>query len=312
MRPPTDETCDSSLFRHAASGDRALARLARDQHGVVARSQLAAIGLTHDAVAYRLRIGRLHRLHRGVYAVGWRPATMESRFLAAVLACGPGAVLSHAAAGALWRIVSAPRGGPVDVTVTRQVRPRPGIRPHVTRDLGEEDLTAHWGIPVTTPTRTLLDLATVLEPRRLERAVGQAQVERLTSHERIEAAIVVHPRHRGATRLAAVVAGGPSRTRSELEDAFVRFLDRHGIPRPPLNHDLRIGGRPTEVDAYWPHAGVAVELDSARFHDPLEVRRRDTAKQARIESAGLRVVRITHAQLERAPAQTLRRLRAAL
>lgn len=318
----SDETANSSTFSHGqsrpsgqdagAGPDRVIARLAHGQHGLVTRVQLRVLGLDSGHVAYRLSCGRLHRVHRGVYAVGWRPTTMESRFLAAVLACGHGGLLSHAAAAALWRLRRYLHQAPVDVLLPRQIRPRAGIRPHRTDDLHESDVARHWGIPVTNPVRTLLDLATVLAAHELRRAVGQAQVERLARHEHIRAELERRPGHPGAARLAAVTEDGPLLTRSELEDAFVALLDRHGLPRPLLNHDLRLGGRRTEVDAFWPRHRAVVELDGARFHDPPARRRADAAKQARIEAAGLRVLRLTHEQVTRAPAQTLRRVDALL
>src|SRR4051794_5641768 len=146
----------NSSHEVTTGSDAALARLAAPQHGVVSHSQLLSVGLNADAIAYRVKIGRLHRLHRGVYAVGHRPPSPHARAMAAVLACGRGAVLSHRSAAALWRITP-PWQGAVDVTA-RGKHAHAGIKAHRSATLKPQDTTLHYGIPVTTPRRTLEDL----------------------------------------------------------------------------------------------------------------------------------------------------------
>ena len=151
-----------------------IARLAERQHGVVARRQLLAAGLTREAIAHRLRVGRLHCLYRGVYAAGHRLLSPEARWMAAVLAAGRRAVLSHRSAAALWGIRRW-RGGNVDVTMPSSRQQRPGITWHVT-NLPADEITSVAAIPVTTVPRTLLDLAAVLDHRGVERAINEAEV----------------------------------------------------------------------------------------------------------------------------------------
>jgi predicted transcriptional regulator of viral defense system len=160
--------------------DVLIARTAARQHGAVTVAQLLAAGLDRDAIAYRRRVGRLHLLHRGVYAVGHRPPSPLATAMAAVLACGPNAALSHRSAATLWRIL--PRwNSPVEVT-TPTKRSHPGICIHRSR---HADATTNYGIRVTTPARTLVDLADVLNERALTRAVNEAQVLRLTTPEEL-------------------------------------------------------------------------------------------------------------------------------
>jgi predicted transcriptional regulator of viral defense system len=173
--------------------DVLLAELAARQHGVVTIAQLLAAGLDRDAVAYRRKVGRLHLLHRGVYAVGHRPPSPLATAIAAVLACGPDAALSHGSAGALWRIV--PRWpSPTHVTAPSE-RDRPGI--HVHRS-PHADATTHYGIRVTTPARTLVDLADNLNPRQLTRALNEAQVLRLITAAELTTLLTRYPGRRTA------------------------------------------------------------------------------------------------------------------
>ena len=162
--------------------------MAARQHGVVTQSQLIAAGLDRNAIGYRLRVGRLHLLHRGVYAVGHRPPSPLATAMAAVLACGPDAALSHRSAAALWRIV--PRWpSPPEVTTPTKHR-RPGIQVHRSP---HADTTTHYGIRVTTPARTLVDLADVLTPHQLTRALNEAQVQRLVTANELTTLLTRYP-----------------------------------------------------------------------------------------------------------------------
>ena len=202
-----------------------------------AQAQLLAAGLDRDAIAYRRRVGRLHLLHRGVYAVGHRPPSPLATAIAAVLACGPDAALSHRSAAALWRIV-ARWPSPVDVTAPTKHR-LTGICVHRSP---HPETTIHYGIRVTTPLRTLVDLADVLTPKQLTRARNEAQVQRLITATELTALPTRYPGRR-----TAHLTPQQDATRSHLEDRFVRFLKRHHLPLPELNQ--QIAGH--EVDAVY-------------------------------------------------------------
>jgi len=181
--------------RQSRSDDAAIASLAAAQHGVVAREQLAALGLGRGVIDSRVSRGRLHPVHRGVYAVGHPRLSRHGHWLAAVLASGPGAVLSHRSAAALWGIRDTARAD-IEVIVARQRRRRRGIQPHHIV-LPSDEVTIERGIPVTTPARTLLDLAEQLAPQRLERAVHEAEYRRLTTPLPLDALLTRHQGRRG-------------------------------------------------------------------------------------------------------------------
>jgi len=238
--------------------DRAIAELARGQHGHVSRAQLLRLAVSSDAIDRRVRGGRLHVVHRGVYSVGYRHTTQEGVWIAAVLAAGVRAVLSHFSAAALWRLLTG--GGPIaDVTVARTRRPRPGIRFH-RASLPFDELTVCNGIPVTSVARTIFDLAAVVRPRQLVRAMNEADVQRLWGPLSLDDLLARYPGHRGnraVRRALATRRAGSSVTRSELEEAFVEFVDERGIARPELNVALDPGGETIEVDALWRAERVA-------------------------------------------------------
>jgi very-short-patch-repair endonuclease len=264
--------------------DVALAEVAARQHGVVTIAQLLAAGLDRDAVAYRRRIGRLHLLHRGVYAVGHRPPSPLATAMAAVLACGPDAALSHGSAAALWRIL--PRWpSPTHVTAPSDRR-HPGIHIHRSR---HTDPTAHYGIRVTTPARTLVDLADVLNPRQLSRAVNEAQVLRLTTPTELATLLTRYPGRR-----TAQLTPERGTTRSHLEDRFTRFLKRHDLPLPELNQ--HIAGN--EVDAVYRAHHLVIELDSRQFHTTPRAFEQDRERDADLLNAGFSTLRITHHRLK--------------
>lgn len=253
---------------------------------MLTRRQLIELGLDPHEVDYRRRVGRLVLLHRGVYAVGHRPPSPHARAIAAVLACGDGAVLSHRWAAALWEI--GPRqSGPVDVTAPRG-RPRGGVRLHRSRSLTRRDVTTHYGIRVTTLARTLLDLADTLPDRALARAVNDAQLKQRSVKHQLAALIARSP-GRNTSRLRRFVEDTGSPTRSVFEDAFVACVEHHGLPRPELNQ--RVAGH--EVDAYWPRHGLAVELDSRTHHGTDLAFEIDRDRDVDVLIAGVPVVRLT-------------------
>ncbi len=286
--------------------DRALAVLASRQHGVVSRRQLLDAGFTSKKIAYRVKIGRLHRVHEGVYAVGHTPSSLLSNAMAAVLACGESAVLSHRSAAALWNIDPSWRA-PVEVTTPGNHCHR-GVRVHRSRTLTPQDTTKRHGIPVTTPARTLLDLADVLDDVALARAVNEAQVLRLLRLDDLAAILERSPGRRATRRLRAFVANADAPTRSAFEDAFLRFIERHDLPRPELNQ--RIAGY--LVDAVWRGQRLIVELDGRRYHDHAQPFEHDREKDADLLAAGYVVVRITWRRLIGQPAREAERLRALL
>ena len=281
--------------RQSRSADAEIAALAARQHGVVARAQLMALGLGRGAIDRRVRRRRLHLIQRGVFAVGHTVPSREATWIAAVLAAGPGAVLSHRSAAALWRIRDTSRAD-IEVSAARQRRRRAGLEPHHIV-LARDEVTEQGGIPVTTPARTLLDLAEVLtSSQQLERAVHEAEYRRLTSPLSLDALLARHGGRRGTAALREILARGrlgETMTKSELEDRFLAFLDAHHLPRPRTNQ--RLG--PIEVDCVWPDARLVVELDGHAAHATRRAFEQDRARDRALQAQGWRVARITWRQL---------------
>lgn len=248
-------------------------------------------------VAYRVRIGRLHRLHRGAYAVGHLNLTDRSTFIAAVFAIGDDSALSHVPAAAIEGFMRWP-GGDVDVTVPRDVRRRAGIRTRCVAVLPTADVTWRRGIRVTTPARTLLDVSRTRPREEARRAVNQALVQRRVTVAMLYRQAAGPP----GARLRALLADA-SPTRSEFEDVALEFFIRHGT-RPETN--ARVGG--FEVDCLWRERRLVVELDSAEFHDNPIQRADDARKQTALEAAGYRVERLRWVEVTRHEAQTKRRI----
>jgi len=300
----------NSSGQRRAAPDATLAAVAGGQHSLVTATQLRQVGVDHDATDYRLRVGRLHLIHRGVYAVGHPELTPEGRFLAAVLALGDGAVLSHLPAAILWQILRKlwlPDDSDIDVTTPRRLKPRPGIRPHSAPTLKPADWTRFKGIPVTTPARTLLDVATLLPARTFRRAVHEAEVQRRVNHRQLRAQIAGRGT-RSAAVLRAVIDEGPAPTRSGLEDDALDLLREHGFLRPETN--ARVEG--FEVDLFYADHRLVIEVDSERYHGTAYARRNDARKQARLEAAGYRVIRLDEHDVNVARELTARRLRQAM
>ena len=280
--------------------------MAARQHGVVSRRQLRAAGVTPDAVKHRLADGRLTRLHRGVYRLGPTHTAFTSP-MAAVLACGRTAVLSHHAAGWLHGIRPEPRGS-LDVTVTSgHPESRPGIRVHRAREV---DRVVVSGIPVTTVPRTLLDLAVEVSERELRRAIEEAQIRRKLDHASLTDAVQQAGGHRGARalRAAAAATAEPQLTRSEAERRLLELIRKAELKRPRTN--ARIGAY--EVDFVWPAERLVVEVDGFAFHGGREAFERDRRKQADLTAAGFRVSRVTWRQLVREREAVAAKLGAAL
>lgn len=290
----------------------AVAELAREQNDVISTRQLASCGVDTDATAVRVARGQLHRIHRGVYAVGTGALTLRGRLAAAVLACGDDAVLGHRAAAAWWEMLPWP-GGPVDVIVPRGAgRRRDAIRPRWSRSLDPRDVWTRDNIRITSPARTVLDLAPGMAPEAYRRTVRQALAEGRVSVRQLTAVLARAPRHLGAAKLRKLVADGYVPTRSALEDLALDLITHAGIERPEINPRLRFDGRTIRPDMLWRDRHVAIELDSRRWHHDLLTREDDAEKQAILEAHGHHVMRITWHQIVNRPTQTIARIRAAV
>jgi very-short-patch-repair endonuclease len=258
------------------TGDRAIAQLASAQQGVVTTAQLAAAGMGPRAVAHRVANGRLARVHRGVYQVG-PIAGPYSREMAAILATG--GILARHSAAAIWGI-RPPRDGDVHVVSDRKARSRPGVRVHRTASL---NAAVHNGLPLTTPTRTLHDLAPLLSQGELDRAVEEAVIRGLATPTELTT--------RPALRRATIEE--PQLTRSEAERRLRRLIRAARLPRPITN--TRLAG--WEVDAFWPAHRLVVEVDGFAYHGNRAAFERDRRKDATLTAAGYRVIRVTWRQL---------------
>jgi very-short-patch-repair endonuclease len=290
--------------------DGVIAALAARQYGVVSRAQLLAAGLGRGAIDRRIAAARLHPLHRGVFAVGHRVLTKHGVWMAAVLAAGDGAALSHRSAAELWGIRHTQRSR-IDVTVPRHRRGRPAVEYHQTV-LPLDEVTEERGIPVTNPARTLLDLAAVLTPQQLAHALNEAEIRRLASPLPLDALVARHPGRRGTQALKRALDQqqeiGETITRSELEERFRAFVDEHALPHPRMNTPL---GAYTP-DAVWPAARLVVELDSYGIHTTRQAFETDRERDRTLQLMGYRVIRITWRQLHAEPHRLARQLGALL
>lgn len=296
----------------AGAREQALAALAAGQHGVVARRQLLAAGITSSAIDRWVARERLQPIHRGVYAVGHRRLRREGFWLAAVLAAGPGALLSHREAAALHGLRPAERPA-ADVTVVARRRV-PGIQIHRVERIDEDDATVVDGIPATSVARTLVDLAAVVPPQALRKALEEAERSHRLDVGAIEAALARlrgrtgagHGRMRAA--LAELARAGTTVTRSVLEDRFLALLAAHDLPRPSAN----AWTASMEVDACWPVARLVVELDGWADHRTRQAFQRDRTRSNDLQAEGWTVLRFTHADVVHRPAQTAARVARAI
>lgn len=277
--------------------DAGVASLATRQFGVVAYRQLIELGLTRNQIANRVACGRLHRIYRGVHAVGHRKLSRQGWWMAAVLSGGEGAVLSHRPAGAEWNLRA--WNGRAAITVPRWRRGPAAVEIH-SCSLPFDEITVKDGIAITTVPRTILDLATILDHHALARVVEEAEFQRLSDRLSLPALLERHRGERGSAKLRAVLeaAGyGKGVTKLELEEAFVRFLAEHSLPHPELNASLQIGGRFYSPDCLWRSQRLIVELHSATYHGTTPAVSRDAGRDRRLLIAGYRVIHVTWAQL---------------
>jgi very-short-patch-repair endonuclease len=273
--------------------------VAARQYGLITARQLARCGVNEGAIQYRVQQGTLHRVHRGIYAVGHPSLTSHGRWLAAVLASGPGAALSHRSAAALWRLLPAD-GGPVDVTGERVRRGERGVRFHRARRLTAVERARVDGIAVTKVSRTLLDLAETCPTQLLDAAFDAALRRRLITIRGLRRVLARNPGRHGLRPLRALIDDRRrAPTRSELERRFLRLCRVHGIVAPEVN--ARVAG--LEVDALWRHRRLVVELDSWEYHGARDSFERDRARSARLQLAGYEVLRVTYRWIDSAPAE---------
>jgi len=308
--PPDTDPVERALVLGAGRADRAVARLAGRHHGLVTRRHLALAGLDAAAVRRRTASGGLHPRNAAVLAVGHDALTEQAAWLAAVWAYSEvRAAVGYASAAGAWRLVRPPNG-PVDVIAPVGSR-RPGTRLHRVPLLPGDVHRLH-GVPVTSPGRTLADLATVARSDRLEVAVHEAQVRGLLVPAELERARRRSLRRRGGAALRALLdeIDPGLRLRSQFERRFAAFVAGSPLPRPASNALVSVPGLRVEVDVAWFNLGLLVELDGHRFHGTAIARRRDARRDALLSSAGLRVERVTPGELDD-PVKLLDRLASA-
>jgi very-short-patch-repair endonuclease len=280
------------------SRDAAAWRLARRQHGVVAREQLLRLGFSEGAIEHRLGDGRLHRTRRGVYAVGRPDLSRAGEWMAAVLSCPPAAALSHRSAAELWEIVPA-SPGPIHVSVlARSGRRRSDLVAHRRPDLGPADIAQHHGIPATTVVCTLIDLACGLARDDLEAAINAADRRGLADPESLRRDLERSPRRPGKRLLREVLDRRTFKlTDSHLERAFLALVRSAGLPPPRTGRFVNA----FKVDFHWPDLGLIVETDGLTYHRTAAQQGRDRLRDQTHTAAGLTTLRFTHAQIRFEP-----------
>ena len=276
----------------------------------MAYRQLRGLGYTRHQIQRRLDTGRLHVIHRGVYAVGRRKLTVRGRWMAAVLACGPGAVLSHRDAAVLHNLRRTGSRTAVHVTAPAKKRARPGIIVHHVRHLHPGDRTKVDGIPVTTVHRTLLDYAETARRQELLWAFEAYDRLDLLDTRKLDAVIARNPGRRGVKPLRKLIAGyrGAPDTRSKNERRFLALIREAGLPEPSVN----VAVAEIVVDFFWPEHKLVIEIDSYKYHHTRADRATDRRNQRTLTAAGYKVGRITDIELNEAPEAVLSDVRARL
>jgi very-short-patch-repair endonuclease len=275
------------MREQVASADVEVARIAARQHGVVSQEQLVDAGLSTSAISRRVENGRLHRLHRGVYAVGHPGISHYGRWMAAALTCGEEAAVSHRSAAELWGLLK-PAEGLIEISVpggSGRAR-RSGIRLHRRTALRLAAITRRYGIPVTKPAQTIADLRSCISAEELRRAIRQADV----------------------LGLPIGLVADRDRTRSELERQFLRLCDRHGLPAPEVN--VRIG--PHLVDFLWCEQSLVVETDGYRYHRGRQAFEDDRSRDLDLHALGYDVLHFSYRQVSREPERVAAAVRDAL
>jgi hypothetical protein len=282
------DRCERAAFRR----DPDIAALAAAQFGVVTTADLAALGVGRMSISRRRRRGHLHQLYPGVWAVGHAEPPWEGWLLAAVMACGPGAFLSHYSGNELFGFVDRVDGMPhVTVTTGSHRTPR-GIHVHRTQFLDPIDRRERCGIPVTSAARCLLDLASMVDAQRTRRAIRRALGQGKVTIRQLGMVLERYPGRRGSATLKAAVRLGAAPTNSEKESDVLDIVLAGGFERPDVNKGLRVAGRWVVPDLRWPRQRLTVEIDSKAWHtDPL-ARADDRGRQALLEAMGDRVLRV--------------------
>ena len=305
MPDATDISRDMRGKRQSHGVDARIAAIAERQHGRVTREQLLNVGLGPDAINHRLRTKRLIRVYCSVYAVGHLNRSRESAWMAAVLAGGEGAVLSHRSAGAAWGICTS--SVRPEVTVPRQRRSRRNLLFHHA-SLPPDERTVHNGIPITTVPRTLFDMAATLDVSRLERAINEAEINRLWDELSLVDLLCRYPRRSGARNVRAALEkrwAGATLSKSDLEDLFLVFAERGNLPRPETN--VVIEG--CEVDCVWREQRLIIEVDGWETHKTRAAFERDREKSRILQAAGWRCVPVTYLQLRDTSSEVARDVR---
>lgn len=297
----------------ALAPEPVIAGLAGRQHGVVTRPQLLRAGVSANAIDHRVKARWLRPIHRGVYVID-PMAGAHTRAMAAVLAAGPGAVLSHRSAAVEWRLIP-DLGGAVTVEVTVPHgrdggRHRPRIRAHRVSSLASDEVAKLNGMAITSASRTLLDIASIVRYREVEQAVARAESQGLTSHAKLMALLARHPRWPGRGALRAILGeeSGPALTRSKAEERFLALVRKARMPEPEVN----VKTQGYEVDFYWRENRLVVEIDGRAYHSSARSFQRDRDRDGVLVAAGLRVMRVTWYQVVNEPEVLLVRLAQAL
>jgi len=272
--------------------------LAGRQHGVVTRAQLLGLGFTKSGIEHRLKKGRIHQISKGVYLVGWAKLTRERRWMAAVLACGEGAMLSHRSAAALWGFgVEHPNYIEISVRRHHKVR-RSGIRVHDRAGLWNRDIGSRLGIPVTQPIRTFLDVALELPDKHLERAINEADKLDVIDADALRRSLDDYPGQPGIRPLRRILDEHTFRlSDDELERLFRPIANAAGLPVPLTKHIVN----KFEVDFFWPDLGLVVETDGWRYHRTPSAQTRDALRFQTHTAAGLTPLRFSHYQVKYEP-----------
>jgi very-short-patch-repair endonuclease len=297
------KTTPQERFSRSRDDDREIAALARRQHGVVGRRQLLERGWSATAIDKRIRAGRFHRVHPGVYSVGHQLLTQRGRWMAAVLASGPGALLSHRSAAALWGVRPTSRSR-IDVTVPHGSRSSKRICRHVSH-VPPDEREVRDGIPAASVHRTIFDLAAAVSIDEVVAMVKEAEYrdryDRLSLWDLLDR----YPGKRGSRKvryaLQRLKEEPPGRKRSKLEERFAPFLRRHRLPLPRFNDLISLDGRNYEVDCHWPKLRQIVELDGWAGHHTRSAFRDDRARDRKLRVAGYSVTHLTWNQLDDEP-----------
>jgi very-short-patch-repair endonuclease len=310
-------TAGRNVAHNGPEIDRLIGEASAQQHGLITLTQLRALGATRRMVRVRVDRGSLHAVHRGVFSVGHPPITNEARLLAAVLACGPGALLSHRSAASLYRIRNTASPG-VDVTApTRRGLTIGAIALHRATTIQPEDRDTVKGIPVTSLPRTVIDLATCVSGSSLEYAIHRAESQRKLTPADLEAALARHPGVAGTSAVRRILDAPwhdlAARTRSRWERRLLDICRAHGLPPPEVNKwiplDIPAGG--LEVDFSWPEDLLIVEVDEQASHHTIRARMNDARRDAALGAAGWQVIRIAEEEFAD-PARIANRLLAIL